>query len=100
VAPTKVAILGAGFIADVHMESYSRFVPDAQVTAVYSRTPSARSSVAEALGDPAVFTDLDRLFAEADCDVVDICLPNFLHTRPRGAAYSAPHTSSSRSRCA
>ena len=36
--PTKVGILGAGFIADVHLESYTRFVPDAQVTAVYSRT--------------------------------------------------------------
>jgi len=25
---TKIAILGAGFIADIHFESYHRFVPD------------------------------------------------------------------------
>ncbi len=34
---TKVAILGCGFIANIHMECYQRFVPDAQVVAVYGR---------------------------------------------------------------
>ena len=34
---TKVALLGAGFIADIHIESYHRFVPDAEVVAVYTR---------------------------------------------------------------
>jgi myo-inositol 2-dehydrogenase/D-chiro-inositol 1-dehydrogenase len=92
VAPTKVAILGAGFIADVHMESYSRFVPDAQVTAVYSRTPEHAQHLAKQWKIPQVFTDLDRLFAEADCEVVDICLPNFLHHKAAlGAAYSGRH---------
>jgi myo-inositol 2-dehydrogenase/D-chiro-inositol 1-dehydrogenase len=92
VAPTKVAILGAGFIADVHMESYSRFVPDAQVTAVYSRTPERAQHFAKQWKIPQVFTDLDRLFAEADCEVVDICLPNFLHHKATlGAAYSGRH---------
>lgn len=28
---TKVALFGAGFIADIHIESYHRFVPDAEV---------------------------------------------------------------------
>jgi myo-inositol 2-dehydrogenase / D-chiro-inositol 1-dehydrogenase len=92
VAPTKVAILGAGFIADIHMESYSRFVPDAQVTAVYSRTPERAQHFAKQWKIPQVFTDLDRLFAEADCEVVDICLPNFLHHKATlGAAYSGRH---------
>ncbi len=54
-APTKVGILGAGFIADVHLESYTRFVPDAQVTAVYSRTKERAEHVREALEDPAGF---------------------------------------------
>ena len=34
---TKVAILGAGFIADIHMESYHRFIPEVDVVAVYAR---------------------------------------------------------------
>ncbi len=32
---TKVALFGTGFIANIHMESYVRFVSDAQVVAVY-----------------------------------------------------------------
>ena len=40
---TKVALIGAGFIADIHAESYARFVPDAEVVAVCSRGPRARA---------------------------------------------------------
>ena len=29
---TKVAVLGAGFIANIHLESYTRFVNDAEVS--------------------------------------------------------------------
>ena len=29
---TKVALLGSGFIADIHVESYHRFVPDGTVS--------------------------------------------------------------------
>ena len=27
----NVAILGAGFISDIHVESYQRFVPEAEI---------------------------------------------------------------------
>ncbi len=30
---TKVAILGGGFISDIHLESYHRFIPEAEVVA-------------------------------------------------------------------
>ena len=86
-APTKVAILGAGFIADIHLESYTRFVPDAQVTAVFSRSAGAGRGVSRRTGrsrdGSAIST---RLIREADCDVIDICLPNFLHHRATLAA--------------
>ncbi|MEO8427927.1 MAG: hypothetical protein ABI651_12530 [Verrucomicrobiota bacterium] len=36
---TKVALLGARFIADIHIESSHRFVPEAEVVAVYTRDP-------------------------------------------------------------
>jgi myo-inositol 2-dehydrogenase / D-chiro-inositol 1-dehydrogenase len=89
VPKTKVAILGAGFIADIHLESYARFVPDAEVTAVYSRTAAHAERFAKHWRIPRLFTDLDALIAEADCDVVDICLPNFLHHRATVAAAKA-----------
>jgi predicted dehydrogenase len=86
---TKVAVLGAGFIADIHLESYRRFVPDAEVTAIYSRSADRAERVAKHWNIPRAFTDVDQLLAEADCDVVDICLPNFLHHRVTLAAARA-----------
>jgi predicted dehydrogenase len=75
----KVAILGAGFIADIHMECYHRFVPNAEVTGVYTRDLSKAKAFAEKHHIPRCFSSIDELVNESDCDVVDICLPNFLH---------------------
>jgi predicted dehydrogenase len=86
---TPVALLGAGFIADIHVESYQRFVPDARVTAVYSRHEERARAFAERHHIPRWFTDIDRLIAEADCEIVDICVPNLLHHRAVLAAAAA-----------
>ena len=86
---TKVALLGAGFIADIHLESYSRFVPEVEVTAIFSRSAARAERVAGHWGIPQWFTDVEQLIAEADCEVVDICLPNVLHHRATLAAARA-----------
>src|SRR5919108_4988661 len=86
---TKVALLGAGFIADIHIESYHRFVPDADVVAVFTRKPERAEAFAIKHGILEWFSDLDRAIAESGCDVVDICLPNFLHHRAVHAAARA-----------
>lgn len=78
---TKIAILGAGFIADIHLECYRRFVPDAEVVAVYTRHAEKAGAFAKKHGLPRWFTDLDRAIEESGCEVVDIGLPNFLHHR-------------------
>ncbi|WP_419700772.1 Gfo/Idh/MocA family protein [Mucilaginibacter sp. NFX135] len=78
---TKVAILGAGFITDIHMESYHRFIPEAEVVAVYARNPDKAKAFAEKYKIPQWFDDIDKLIAESDCEVVDICLPNYLHAQ-------------------
>ena len=76
---TKVAILGAGFIANIHMESYSRFVPEAEVVAVYSHHADKAKAFAAAHGIPAWYDNLDKLLAESGAQVIDIGLPNYLH---------------------
>ena len=86
---TKIALFGAGFIADIHLESYKRFVHDAEIRAIYSRSGERARTVAAHWGIPHWFDDIDRLIAEADCEVVDICLPNFLHHRVTLAAARA-----------
>lgn len=78
---TKVALLGAGFIADIHMESYERFVPEAEIVAVYTRNSQKAEAFAEKHHVPKSFSDLERAIRDSDCDVVDICIPNHLHHR-------------------
>lgn len=76
---TKVAILGSGFIADIHFESYHRFIPEAEVIAVYSRDAEKARAFAEKHGIPAWYDDMDQVITASGCELVDICLPNFMH---------------------
>src|SRR5580765_8480709 len=78
---TKVSVLGAGFIADIHLESYHRFVPEVEVVAVYTRDPQKAEAFARKHHIARWFTNLDQAITESHCDVVDICVPNFLHHR-------------------
>jgi myo-inositol 2-dehydrogenase/D-chiro-inositol 1-dehydrogenase len=87
--PTTVAILGAGFIADIHLESYTRFVPDAEVVAVYSRSAARAQAFAARHHIGCWFDDLERTIDESGCDIVDICVPNVLHHRATLAAARA-----------
>ncbi|HEY5749677.1 MAG TPA: Gfo/Idh/MocA family oxidoreductase [Chryseolinea sp.] len=76
---TKVAILGAGFITDIHVESYHRFIPEAEVVAVYARNKDKAKAFAEKYHIPQWYDNVDELLQKSGCEVVDICLPNFLH---------------------
>ena len=87
--PTKVALLGAGFISEIHVESYRRFVPEAEVVAVFSRDARRAKAFAKKHGIAQSFTDLDEAIEESGCEVVDICVPNFLHASATLAAAAA-----------
>lgn len=75
----RIAVLGTGFIANIHLESYERFVPQAEVVAVYGRKADRAKAFAEQFGIPSWYDDIDKLLAEEEVDIVDICLPNYLH---------------------
>ena len=89
---TKVAILGAGFITDLHMESYHRFVPEAEIVAVYARNADKAKAFALKYNIPQWYDDMDMAIQNSDCEVVDICLPNYLHaTATLKAAAAGKH---------
>jgi len=89
---TKVAILGAGFISDIHLESYHRFVPEAEVVAVYTRSEEKAKTFADKHHIPKWYDDMDDLINNSGCEVVDICLPNYLHaTATLKAAAAGKH---------
>jgi myo-inositol 2-dehydrogenase / D-chiro-inositol 1-dehydrogenase len=77
----KVLLAGAGFIADIHAESYHRFVPDAEIVGVYSRRDEHARAFAQKHGIARSYTDIAAALSRSECDVVDICLPNDLHAR-------------------
>lgn len=86
---TKVVLLGAGFIADIHLESYRRFVPEADVVAIYTRSPEKAEAMAKKHHIPRWFGDMEQAIEQSGCDVVDVCLPNFLHAQAVIAAAQA-----------
>ena len=86
---TRVALFGAGFIADIHAESYHRFVPDAELVAIYSRTEHHARAFASKHGIARWSTNLEESLSRTDYDVADICLPNHLHAQVTIAAASS-----------
>jgi myo-inositol 2-dehydrogenase / D-chiro-inositol 1-dehydrogenase len=77
----KVTILGAGFISDIHVESYHRFVPNAEIVGVYTRNKDKAKQFAERYHIPQWYDNLEDAIQKSGCDIVDICLPNFLHAK-------------------
>ena len=78
-APLKVGLIGAGGISRQHLPAFREFPEDVQLTAVCDvREDAAHARAAEA-GVEAVYTDVDRLLAEADIDAVDICTTHNTH---------------------
>lgn len=71
----KVGLIGCGFMGAMHANCY-RNLEDVTVTAV----ADIRREKAEALAQGAdIYPDGKTLIAQADVDIIDICLPTFLH---------------------
>ena len=73
----KVALLGAGYIAQAHGKALAA-VPEAELVAVCDTSRSRAEEVASSFGDLRVLASLDELLV-FDCDVVHVLLPPFLH---------------------
>ncbi|HEX2609043.1 MAG TPA: Gfo/Idh/MocA family oxidoreductase [Flavisolibacter sp.] len=86
---TKVALLGAGFISEIHLESYHRFVPEAEVVAVYARNAEKAAAFAQKHQIAHWYDNVDALIAGSGAEVIDICLPNFMHAEATFKAAAA-----------
>jgi myo-inositol 2-dehydrogenase/D-chiro-inositol 1-dehydrogenase len=86
---TRVFLIGAGFIADIHAECYHRFVPDAEIVGVYSRSGDHARAFAQKHGILHWSVNLEDALTRHDYEVADICLPNHLHAKTTIAAAAA-----------
>lgn len=73
----NVAIVGAGFMGKTHLTAY-KAMNNVTVTAVCDLGEKAGRALAEEAGCPW-YADGETMLREAAVDVVDICLPTFLH---------------------
>ncbi len=73
----KVGLIGCGFMGAMHANCY-RAIDGVEIAAV----ADIRREKAEALaGGAAIYADGAGLIANADVDVIDICLPTYLHAK-------------------
>ncbi len=79
----KVLLCGAAFAADLHAEAYARLYEKAEIVGIVDKNPERIRELADRYGFAAytAYDDIDTALAQTDCDVVDICLPNFLHAQ-------------------
>jgi len=91
-APTKkvrIAVVGAGHVAQVaHIPAY-RKNPDAELVAVVDDDPVKARRIREQAGFAEWYEDIADMLKQADVDAVDICTPNYLHAPMAIAALRA-----------
>lgn len=71
----KVGLIGCGFMGAMHANCY-RHIDGVQVTAVADIRPEKAAALA---AGATVYGDGMDLIEQADVDIIDICLPTFLH---------------------
>ncbi|HUP08746.1 MAG TPA: NAD-dependent epimerase/dehydratase family protein [Caldimonas sp.] len=76
--PTRVALLGAGYILQAHARSLAH-LPGVQTTAVCDLALERARDAAAAYGIPDAFGSLDDMLAADVCDAVHVLLPPSAH---------------------
>ncbi len=75
----KVGIIGSGFEAAIHAESFRLMPDEAEVVAVASPSPGKAEQFAKKHGLPRFFTDYRQMLAERDIEMITVAAPNALH---------------------
>jgi predicted dehydrogenase len=73
----KVGLVGWGAIGNVHGRAY-KAMPDVQVSAVADAEPERREKAAQFM-EAKAYSSAQELIERAEVDMVDICLPTYLH---------------------
>ncbi|CAH0122140.1 Inositol 2-dehydrogenase/D-chiro-inositol 3-dehydrogenase [Paenibacillus sp. CECT 9249] len=75
----KVAIIGAGQIAEKVHVAYYQTREELEVAAVVDPNPERVQSFAERNGIPHYYTDAETMYASIKPDIVSVCTPNRFH---------------------
>ena len=75
----KIGLIGCGFMGGMHSACYNA-IEGAKIVAVADIRKEKAEEVAKVHG-AEIFADGEDLIKNADVDVIDICLPTYLHTQ-------------------
>jgi len=77
----RILLIGAAFSADLHSDAYSRIQNRVHIVGICDKDLSRVKSLAERYDftDYTAYDDIDKAIASCECDLIDICMPNFLH---------------------
>lgn len=87
--PVRVAVVGAGAIAQVAHLPVLRRLPGVTVTAICDADVGKAQALAGRFEVPEYYDDIEEVLRHADVDVLAICTPNHLHEIHVRAALSA-----------
>lgn len=76
--PVRIAILGAGFVADFYLRAL-QYVRGHEVVVLMARSAEKGRALAERYGVPEVVTSVAEAVDRADVDLVLVALPHDLH---------------------
>lgn len=78
--PLRIGIVGAGFAARFHLESYRKVYGCLfEVAGIASRDAAKAASLARAAGIPISYSNIDEMMRDPTIGVIDLCVPNHLH---------------------
>lgn len=76
----KIGLVGAGFMGGMHAACYKAMSgKDLTISAVADLEKSKAASVSDQFGSK-IYKTGEELIEKADVDIIDICLPTYLHT--------------------
>ena len=73
----KVGLIGCGFMGSMHANCYKN-IPGVELSAVADLRPDKARDAAQGTA-ATVYADGKALLSEAEVDIIDICLPTYLH---------------------
>ena len=73
----RVGLIGCGFMGTMHANCYKN-IPAVEIAALADVRPECAKTLAEGT-NAVLYADGKDLIAKADVDVIDICLPTYLH---------------------
>lgn len=75
----KVGLIGAGFMGGMHAACYEALGEVVKIVAVADIVTEKAKKIAEKF-DAKIYSSGNSLIDNADVDIIDICLPTYLHT--------------------